>query len=126
MDSHWVHERPTYRCRHGYSSTRAKPSPRPKILYVREDQLLDRIRRAERAHRLHQRLRAADPNAVAACLRDNNMIVVCDHDAWAIETETASITLTPTASYLPGVAKIPAQRDGDQAKREEPSPLVWK
>jgi hypothetical protein len=54
------------------------------------------------------------------------MIVVCDHDAWSIETETTSITLTPTASYLPGVAKIPAQRSGDQTKHEEPSHLVWK
>jgi hypothetical protein len=42
MDSHWVHERASYRCRHGHS--RARPvSTRPKILYVREDQLLDRI-----------------------------------------------------------------------------------
>lgn len=126
MDSHWVHERPSYRCRHGYSSTRAKPSPRPKILYVREDQLLDRIRHDEQAHRLHPRLRGSDPNAVAACLLDNNMIVVCDHDAWTIETETASIRLIPTASCLPGVAKIPAQRDRDQPKRQEPSRFVWK
>jgi hypothetical protein len=54
------------------------------------------------------------------------MIVACDHDAWTIETETASTTLTLTANYLPGLAKIPAQRNGDQAKREEPSRLVWK
>jgi hypothetical protein len=126
MDSHWVHERPSHRCRHGYSSTSAKPTSRPKILYVREDQLLDRIRHNDQAHRLHPRLRAADPNTVAECLRHNNMIIVCDHDAWTTDTETASITLTSTASYLPVTAKIPAQQDGAQKKREGPSRLVWK
>lgn len=40
------------------------------------------------------------------------MIIVCDHDAWVIETEMAAIPLNPAAGFLFATAKIPAQRDG--------------
>ncbi|WP_236647361.1 hypothetical protein [Micromonospora sicca] len=58
MDSHWVHGRPGYRCRHGHTSTRTKASPRPKTLYIREDHLLDRIRHDRGLHRHHPRCAA--------------------------------------------------------------------
>ncbi|WP_319464181.1 hypothetical protein [Micromonospora sp. RTP1Z1] len=54
------------------------------------------------------------------------MIIVCDHGTWTIETETTVFTLSSPASILTATAKIPAQRDGDQAKYEEPSRFVWK
>lgn len=44
MDSHWVHDRPGFRCRHGHSSARQSTAGRPKtIIYRREDHLIDRV-----------------------------------------------------------------------------------
>jgi len=40
MDSHWVHERAGYRCRHGHRSTASRPVDAPDNLYVREDAML--------------------------------------------------------------------------------------
>ncbi|MEU3457262.1 hypothetical protein ABZ671_27205 [Micromonospora sp. NPDC006766] len=126
MDSHWVHGRPGYRCRHGHTSTRTKTSARPKILYIREDHLLDRVQHDRELHRAHPALCSPDPDKVAAYLHTSNMIIVCDHRAWTVEAETAIYTLTPPGSFLATTAKIPAQRDGDQTKHEEPSRFVWK
>ena len=126
MDSHWVHGRPGYRCRHGCTSTRTKTSPQPKILYIREDHLLHRIRHDRGLHRHHPALCSPDPEKLTACLRTNNMIIVCDHQAWTIESETAIYTLNPHGSGLAATAKIPAQRDGDHATHKESSHFVWK
>lgn len=41
MDAHWVHGRPGYRCRHGYSSAAPRPADAPRNVYVREDRLLE-------------------------------------------------------------------------------------
>ncbi|MFU8849507.1 hypothetical protein ACNAW0_00725 [Micromonospora sp. SL1-18] len=71
-------------------------------------------------------MRSPDPDKVAAYLRTNNMIIVCDHHTWTLEAETAIYTLHPQGSGLAATAKIPAQQDGDQAKHEEPSRFVWK
>src|SRR5215470_17982063 len=43
MDSHWVHGRPGYRCRHGHTSAQPTTPDRPKTLYLREDRILVRI-----------------------------------------------------------------------------------
>ncbi|MFI7209233.1 zinc ribbon domain-containing protein [Micromonospora aurantiaca (nom. illeg.)] len=126
MDSHWVHGRPGYRCRHGHTSSRTKTSPQPKILYIREDHLLDRIRHDRGLHRHHPVLRSPNPDKVAAYLRTKNMVVVCDHHTWTIEAEIAVYPLSPQGSDLFAIAKIPAQRDGDDAKHEELSRFVWK
>ncbi|WP_324606719.1 hypothetical protein [Kitasatospora azatica] len=40
MDSHWTHQRPGYRCRHGHNSATTPQSDRPRNAYVREDQIL--------------------------------------------------------------------------------------
>ncbi|GAA0682228.1 hypothetical protein GCM10010193_39940 [Kitasatospora atroaurantiaca] len=39
MDSHWAHERPRYRCRHGHTSATADRG-RPRNAYLREDRVL--------------------------------------------------------------------------------------
>lgn len=39
LDSHWVHGRAAYRCRHGHNSARPPALDEPKIVYVREDGL---------------------------------------------------------------------------------------
>ncbi|MEW2386435.1 hypothetical protein AB0873_30865 [Micromonospora sp. NPDC047707] len=126
MDSHWVHGRPGYRCRHGHTSSRTKASPRPKILYLREDHLVDGIRHDRGLHRHHPALRSPDPEMVATYLRTNNMIIVCDQRTWTIEAETVVYKLDPAGSCLAATAKIPVHRDGDHAKHEEPSRFVWK
>jgi DNA invertase Pin-like site-specific DNA recombinase len=41
MDAHWVHDRPGYRCRHGYSSAAPRSAGAPRNVYVREGRLLE-------------------------------------------------------------------------------------
>lgn len=43
MDSHWVNDRPGYRCRHGHTSAQSRSDTGPKNLYLREHELLARI-----------------------------------------------------------------------------------
>ncbi|MFI6095122.1 recombinase family protein [Lentzea sp. NPDC051213] len=43
MDSHWVHGRPGYRCRHGYNSASGRPVRALRVTYVREDVLLEAL-----------------------------------------------------------------------------------
>ncbi|MGX7829630.1 recombinase family protein [Actinokineospora sp. 24-640] len=49
MDSHWVHGRPGYRCRHGRTSAHTLSPDVPKPVYVREDHLLETVT-AQLAH----------------------------------------------------------------------------
>jgi site-specific DNA recombinase len=107
MDSHWVHGRAGYRCQHGRTSAHAAVPTHPKILYVREDQLLARIRGS---HELRHRLRAPVPYAVASHLRACDMIIVCDYHRWAVESDTIRIDLTPTIGLEFASAAIPGQR----------------
>ncbi|MDQ3404665.1 MAG: zinc ribbon domain-containing protein [Actinomycetota bacterium] len=49
MEPHWVHERPAYRCRHGYSSANLRPPDGLRIVNAREDRVLaDGVERTER------------------------------------------------------------------------------
>jgi hypothetical protein len=43
MEGHWVHGRPGYRCRHGFTSARSRPEGLPRNLYVREDHLFEAL-----------------------------------------------------------------------------------
>jgi site-specific DNA recombinase len=112
MDSHRVHDRAGYRCRHGHTSTRTRTSAQPTILYIREDHLLDHIRHDCGLHRRHPALRSPDPEKLANYLRTNNMNIVCDHHAWTIEAETAIYALTPAGSFLATTAKSPPNGTG--------------
>lgn len=124
MDSHWAYQRPGYRCRHGHTSTRSPALPRPKILYAREDHLLTRIHHDTALHHQHPDLRDADPQTVATYLRDHNMILVGDHQSWALETDTSRTDLAPMPT-LP-FAAVPKQRHPQQSKGEEQSRIWWK
>lgn len=77
MEAHWVHGRPGYRCRHGRTSAGAPQPGHPKALYLREDVLLARI-----AAQLPDRDfdTASVGRAVAACLRINQITVICDRE----------------------------------------------
>jgi hypothetical protein len=97
-----------------------------KILYVREDHVLARIQLCRQLLQQHPVLGGADPETIADHLRVNNMIIVCDHDAWGVETGSATIPLAAAPGLLrPATAKIPAQRNGDQQERDQTSRSVW-
>ena len=113
MDSHWAYRHPAYRCRRGHSSARPRTANRPKILYVREDDLLARIRHHRQLHRQHTDLRDAGPQVIAAYLAANNMVIVGDHDSWAIETQTTTVELAAVPRFAAG---IPARRDAQQER----------
>lgn len=108
MDSHWAYHRPGYRCRHGHTSTRSPSQARRKILYMREDQLLARIRCTVALHHQHPQLRNADPERVAGYLAANNMIIVGGYQTWTIETDDTTTDLASIPSYLPVTAAIPS------------------
>lgn len=78
MESHWVHHRPGYRCRHGHTSAKPTTPDRPKTLYLREDHILARL-----APRLDQlgapdHTAALDPTQVSSYLRAHHMTILCD------------------------------------------------
>ncbi|MEU4745367.1 zinc ribbon domain-containing protein [Actinosynnema sp. NPDC023658] len=77
MDSHWVHGRPGYRCRHGHTGPRSEHTPA--TLYLREDHLITRL-----GHALHMPV-AASPSRVAAQLRARRTVVVCTADGVSVE-----------------------------------------
>jgi site-specific DNA recombinase len=88
LDSHWNHGRPTYRCRHGHTSTQRAGQERPKTLYIREDHLIDQIniRLGDQgndgcAKLERDRTRSA---RVAAALRDSGKHIVCDSAGWRL------------------------------------------
>ncbi|MEV6823391.1 recombinase family protein [Amycolatopsis sp. NPDC051102] len=89
LDSHWNHGRPTYRCRHGHTSTQRAGQPRPKTLYIREDHLVDEIsiRLGDEGNDCHTTPELDPPRhrRVAAALRDSRKIIVYDHAGWRLQ-----------------------------------------
>jgi len=81
-------------------------------LYVREDHLLDRIRGDRHLRRQLAELADWDADAVADELRANDAIIVCDHDTWAVESDTIRIELAPTTILGFAPPATPAQRPG--------------
>ncbi|MFF1613438.1 recombinase family protein [Amycolatopsis sp. NPDC058278] len=89
LDSHWNHGRPTYRCRHGHTSTQRAGQPRPKTPYIREDHLVNQIdiRLEDPGNDGHTKLEPdrARSRRVAAALRDSGRFVVFDSAGWRLE-----------------------------------------
>jgi site-specific DNA recombinase len=89
LDSHWNHGRPTYRCRHGHTSTQRTGQPRPKTLYLREDHLVDEIhvRLGVQDGYGHATLESARTRSsrVATALRGSGQVIVCDSAGWRLE-----------------------------------------
>jgi DNA invertase Pin-like site-specific DNA recombinase len=83
MDAHWVHGRPGYRCRHGYTSARRRPVDAARNLYLREDQLITRIvgYLSEQGH-----VGQPDPDGVVTFLRGKDLTVLCQTAELAIIT----------------------------------------
>ncbi|WP_410659614.1 recombinase family protein [Amycolatopsis sp. lyj-112] len=82
MDSHWVHNRPGYRCRHGHTSAHQPAAERPKTIYLREDHLINSLTaRLDIDNGLHGHSRTS---AVATELRARGSIVVCCDEGWTL------------------------------------------
>ncbi|MDA3625653.1 recombinase family protein [Saccharopolyspora sp. WRP15-2] len=83
MDAHWVHGRAGYRCRHGYKAALPRPSPVPRTVYVREDQLRDALPGLLSQH-------GGEPpgqdvgNDVGDYLRRAGLEIVCSHAGWGL------------------------------------------
>jgi hypothetical protein len=77
LDSHWVNDRPGYRCRHGYTS--ASPATdrprRERVIYVREDELLQDLASTLR----HESGDPVTPDEVPTLLREGSIVVICNH-----------------------------------------------
>ncbi len=92
MDSHWVHGRSGYRCRHGYTSARPRSSAPLKSVYVREDVLLSQLVAFAADPHGHDvddqdkddvRSRGA---AILSRLRAKNTLIVHDGTVWELTT----------------------------------------
>jgi len=88
LDSHRNHGRPTYRCRHGHTSTQRTGQPRPKTLYIREDHLVDQIHIRLDNRDGHAKLDSDQTRSsrVAVALRDSGRYIVCNRAGWQLET----------------------------------------
>jgi hypothetical protein len=117
LDAHWTHGRAGYRCRHGRSSAHSSSSQIPRILYCREDHLIELLRGTPAVVCAYPRLRGAGPTTVAAVVRGNGLLLVGDHEGWTVEADNLNIALSadPLAAVLR--AMIPVRRDGDQMMR---------
>ena len=87
MDSHWVHGRAGYRCRHGHSSSHPRTLDHSKYVYVREDllvrELMDRtvdwgVGKASGG------LSAAVMSTVAR-IREAGLVIVHDGSCWILD-----------------------------------------
>ena len=91
MDSHWVHGRAGYRCRHGHSSSHPRPADGPRYVYVRED-LLVRELVGQLANRpAGSEGDAVRPNDTASKLdklRRSGLLIVHDGRAWSLSTDS--------------------------------------
>ncbi|WIY01060.1 recombinase family protein [Amycolatopsis mongoliensis] len=89
LDSHWNHGRPTYRCRHGYTSTQLASQERAKTLYIREDQLVDQInmRLEDQVNDGCTRLEPDRTRSshVATMLRGSRQFIICDNAGWRLQ-----------------------------------------
>jgi hypothetical protein len=108
--AHWVHDRPGYRCRHGRTSGQPGARTHSKILYVREDHLLARILADRQLRQQLPGLDRQDADEVSRGPWANDMIVVCDHTSWAVESDTIRFELAPT--LILGLTAVPVQQDG--------------
>lgn len=85
MDSHWVHQRPGYRCRHGHTSAKPLAPDRPKTLYLREDHILARLTRQLDQLRVCDQTARLDPTELANYLRARNITILCDADTCTLD-----------------------------------------
>jgi hypothetical protein len=82
MDSHWVHGRPGYRCRHGHTSAHPAAPDRPKTLYLREDRILALIGLSIEI----EPAQPPDPATLANYLRTQGITILCNASSCTLDT----------------------------------------
>jgi hypothetical protein len=117
MDSHRVHDRPAYRCRHGHTSARTRPADAPGNLYLREDHLLARI-----AEYLAAADIATDPSLeeTARLVGELDLAFRCDTNSIAPLTPPAAASRTKTTSG-PLTGSMTRHFDPDPVEADEPA-----
>ena len=80
MDSHWVHGRAAYRCRHGRSSAHPPGLGESKIVYVREDRLVCEL--LDRLSPDHAASRHRDVADMLDMLRNEGSLILHDGTTW--------------------------------------------
>jgi site-specific DNA recombinase len=94
MESHWVHGRPGYRCRHGHSSSKGSVPGRPRNLYLREDHILGRITTQLRGLGLpdeeEPQLTGSGVREALDSVRVRNMMIICDAAACTLMTNSTA------------------------------------
>jgi hypothetical protein len=90
MESHWVHGRPGYRCRHGHNSSKSALPGRARNLYLREDRIVARVLARLGELGLHDggepATASGDLRDVLAVLRDRDLVIRCDPGACIMTT----------------------------------------
>jgi site-specific DNA recombinase len=79
MDSHWVHGRPGYRCRHGHTSAKPTTTHRPKTLYLRQDRILAGV-----AANFEEDSKPIEPTALVDYLRVQGITILCDVSTYTL------------------------------------------
>jgi site-specific DNA recombinase len=98
MEPCWVHGRPAYRCRHGYSSSAPGSRGRPKTVYLREDQITARVRDQLQGLDLLNISEAPmidiDPGMLADIVRRHELTIVCEASSCTVTTTRAGASTT--------------------------------
>jgi DNA invertase Pin-like site-specific DNA recombinase len=96
MDAHWVHDRPGYRCRHGYTSATPRPDDAVRNVYVREDRLVDVLPGLlEDVEGVQAGVELLD---VVEGLRQSGLEVVCGHQGQRLQRATVPRIVTSPGS----------------------------
>jgi hypothetical protein len=114
-ESHWVHQRPGYRCRHGHTSAKPPAAGRAKNLYLREEHILARVATQLRQP-YHPTLspNTHDPRELATYLHSHNMMITCDARSCTLDGHEES---DPDRPALFGISD-----DGEPGQGGETSP----
>ncbi|GAA1937161.1 hypothetical protein GCM10009754_00230 [Amycolatopsis minnesotensis] len=113
----WLHGRPGYRCRHGYTTATPRPDHAPRNVYVREEHLLETV-----IGLLHQDGQADGHSLldVGECPRLRGLELVCSHNSRQLQPAAArKIVSLPSSSGQTTLAVDWNLRTGDAAARRK-------
>ncbi|WP_409187003.1 recombinase family protein [Amycolatopsis sp. VS8301801F10] len=92
MEAHWVHGRPGYRCRHGYSTATPRPKDGPRNVYVREEHLLQAAAHLLPADRPDG---TRSPREIREALNDGQLEISCSLEGRELRPAEARQAVCP-------------------------------